>query len=73
MVPQQARQDVGTEAPFDTLPQVRCALSALPVDAVADNAVLGAEYILATVRITGQQAPGRTNPGMTGGDYEEQT
>jgi hypothetical protein len=40
---------------------------------VAYSAVLRAEHTPATVRITGQQAPGRTNPGKTGSDYEEQT
>jgi hypothetical protein len=40
---------------------------------VADNAILGAENILASVGITGEQAPGGTNPGMTSGDYEERT
>jgi hypothetical protein len=67
MVPQQARQDVWTEAPLGALPQVWCALFSDPVDAVADNAVLGAEYSLATIRIARQQAPRGTNSGMSSG------
>jgi hypothetical protein len=73
MVPQQARQDVGTEAALRAPAQVRCAFFALAVDAVADNAILGAENILATVGITREQAPRGTNPGMASGDYEERT
>jgi hypothetical protein len=71
MVPQQAGQDVGTKAARRTLPQVGRALFALAVDAVADNAILGAEQFLATVRIPRKQASGGTNPDMAGGDYEQ--